>query len=118
MEAHQDLSDPIDMACCREIQVVFKNDLSMGTSGVGISLSSSHSKDHVSQNLGVKYVALDGVGRRLADTSLIEETLSFPFPKATKIRQFDRITVTLFPDQKYLTAGRKVAIERFVMIPN
>lgn len=117
MEAHQHLSDPIDMNCCREIQVVFKNDLARGASELGIALTDSSSKGRLSQNLGIRYVALDAVGQRFGDAPFIEETLSFPFPKAARIKRFDRITVILFPDPKHLTAGRKLAIERFVMIP-
>ncbi|MBN9615469.1 MAG: hypothetical protein BGO25_13585 [Acidobacteriales bacterium 59-55] len=117
MEAHQHLSDPVDMDCCREIQVVFKNDLARGASELGIALTDSRSKGRLSQNLGIRYVALDAVGQRSGDAPFIEETLSFPFPKAAKIKRFDQITVILFPDPKHLIAGRKVAIERFVMIP-
>jgi hypothetical protein len=57
MEAHQHLSDPIDLDCSREMQIVFRNDVSVGALAVGICLTNSHSKGTQSQNLGVKYVA-------------------------------------------------------------
>jgi hypothetical protein len=118
MEAHQHLSDPIDLDCCREMQIVFRNDLSVGALAVGISLTDSHSKGTQSQNLGVKYVAPRGADQPPGNTSPVEETLIFPFPKPGAIKKFDAITVILLPDAEHLTAGRKVAVERFVMIPN
>jgi hypothetical protein len=118
MEAHQHLSDPIDLDCCREMQIVFRNDVSVGALAVGISLTDSHSKGTQSQNLGVKYVAPRGADQPPGITSPAEETLIFPFPKPGTIKKFDAITVILLPDAEHLTAGRKVAVERFVMIPN
>lgn len=118
MEAHQHLSVPIDLNCCREMQIVFRNDVSVGALAVGISLTDSHSKGTQSQNLGVKYVAPSSAYQPPGNTSPIEETLIFPFPKPGNIKKFDAITVILLPDAEHLTAGRKVAVERFVMIPN
>jgi hypothetical protein len=118
MEAHQHLSVPIDLNCCREMQIVFRNDVSVGALAVGISLSDSHSKGTQSQNLGVKYVAPSSAYQPPDNTSPVEETLIFPFPKPGNIKKFDAITVILLPDAEHLTAGRKVAVERFVMIPN
>jgi len=118
MEAHQKLADPVLLACCHEIQVVFKNDLAMGATEMGLSLTDSHSAGELTQNLGVQYVALDGTGERSGNSLTTEETLTFAIPKSAKIRSFDQITVILFPDPVHSTLGRKVAIERFVMIPN
>jgi hypothetical protein len=118
MEAHQTLPDPVDMDCCREIQLVLKNDPSLGASEVGLSLTDSHSPGKITQNLGIKYIGLDSTAQRVGDGPFSEETLSFPIPKSAKIKKFDQITVILFPDPKHLTAGRKVAVERFIMIPN
>jgi hypothetical protein len=116
MEAHQHLSDPMDLSCCREMQIVFKNDVSLGALAVGLSLTDSQRK--LSQTLGIKYVASSPADPRPGNTSPVEETLIFPFPKRGIIKRFDAITVILLPDAKHLTAGRKVAVERFVIIPN
>ncbi len=118
MEAHQSLAAPVALACCREIQVVFKNAVPMGATDVGILLTDSHSKGKPSQSLGIKYVASNGVDQALGITSPVEEAVSFPLPKSGKISRFDQITVILLPDAKHSTIGRKVAIEKFVMIPN
>jgi len=118
MEAHQNLADPVDLACCREIQVVFKNVVQMGATDVGILLTYSHSKGKPSLNLGIKYVASNGADQALGIVSPVEETVSFPFPKSGKISKFDQITVILLSNAKHLTTGRKVAVERFIMIPN
>jgi hypothetical protein len=118
MEAHQHLPEPIDLACCREMQIVFRNDVSLGAFAVGISLTDSHSKGTFPQGLGIKYVAPSAADYSPGDTSPVEETLTFPFPKPGIVKKFDTITVTLLSGAKHLTAGRKVAVERFVMIPN
>jgi len=118
MEAHQHLSGPIDLDCCREMQIVFRNDVSFGAFAVGISFTDSHSQGKLSQNLGVKYVTSSPADQPQGKTSSVEETLIFPFPKPGSIKKFDEITVTLLPGAEHLTAGRKVAVERFVMIPN
>ena len=117
MEAHQNLAVPIDLSCCREIQVVFKNDTSLGASDVGLLLTDSHVKGKPSQNLGIKYVPMNGIDQPSGDLSPVEETVSFPLPVTGKIRKFDQMTVVLVPDAQHATAGRKVAVERFVMIP-
>jgi hypothetical protein len=118
MEAHQYLPTPVDLSYCRELQVVFRNDASLGASQVGILLTDSHAKSKSSQNLGIKPIASDTPGQTPQNPSSIEETVSFPIPKPGTIKQFDQITVALLPRYPYATAGRKVAIERFIMIPN
>lgn len=118
MEAHQYLPAPIDLSCCRELQVVFRNDLSFGASQVGILLTNSHAKLKLSQSLGIRPIASGSPDQPRQNASPIEETVSFPLPKPGTIKQFDQITVALLPRYPYATAGRKVAIERFIMIPN
>ncbi|HUZ93395.1 MAG TPA: hypothetical protein VMU57_00625 [Edaphobacter sp.] len=118
MEAHQYLAAPVDLSCCRELQVVFRNDVSLGASQVGILLTDSHAKSKSSQSLGIKPIAPGPPGQTPQNSSPIEETVSFPIPKPSTIKQFDQITVALLPRSPYATAGRKVAIEEFIMIPN
>ena len=114
MEAHQHLSQPLDLTCCRAIQIVLKNDVTLGAFAVGLSLTDSHAKGVRSQSLGVK---IADPGAAHGGTSPIEQVLSFPFPKHRLIRSFDAVTVSLLPDAKHRTIGRKVAIERFILMP-
>jgi hypothetical protein len=118
MEAHQHLSNPIALSCCREMQIVFKNGVSLGAFAVSISLTDLHSHGELSQNLGVKYVVPNPANEGPRNTLPVEETLVFPFPKHGVIKKFDAITVDLLPDAVHGTSGRRVAVERFVMIPN
>ena len=118
MEAHQYLAGPVDLSCCRELQVIFRNDASLGASQVGILLTDSHAKSKSSQSLGIKPIASYSSDQTPQNTSPLEETVSFPIPKPGTIKQFDQITVALLPRYPYATAGRKVAIEKFIMIPN
>jgi hypothetical protein len=111
MDAHQYLGSPIDITCCREMQVVFRNDPTLGALAVAVALTDSQKKR--SQNLGIKLVTTTpGIA------SPAEETLIFSFPKSAAITKFDAITVTLVSAPMHATAGRRVAIERFIMIPN
>ena len=54
MDAHQYLASPIDLTCCREMQVVFRNDPTLGALAVAVTLTDSQKKR--SQNLGIKLV--------------------------------------------------------------
>lgn len=119
MEAHQYLPAPVDLSCCRELQVVFSNDASLGASQVGISLTDSHAKAKTPQSLGIKSIPLDPSDPPAkASATPVEKTVNFPIPKPGTIKQFDQITVVLLPHHQFSTAGRKVAIEKFIMIPN
>jgi hypothetical protein len=116
MEAHQQLTHPLDLTCCREIRVVLRNDIAFGAFAVGLSLTDSHSIPKSIQSLGVKCFASRSTDHLQGNTASIEETLIFPFPKSRTIKQFDSVTVNLSPDTNHLTTGRKVAVERFIMI--
>jgi len=113
MDAHQYLASPIDLTCCREMQVVFRNDPTLGALAVALTLTDTQTKR--SQNLGIKLVAPT---QPPGITSPTDETLIFSFPKSATITKFDAITVTLVSTPTHATAGRRVAIERFIMIPN
>ena len=117
MEAHQYLPTPVDLSCCRELQVVFRNDASLGVSQVGILLTNSHAKSKSSQSLGIRPITSVNPGQLPQSPSPIEETVTFPIPRPATIKQFDQITVALLPRSPYATAGRKVAIEKFIMVP-
>jgi hypothetical protein len=118
MEAHQQLAKPLDPACCREMQIVIRNDVSLGAFAVGLVLTDSHAKRNRSQSLGVKAVDPSNAQQGLSNASPAEQVLTFPFPKHGAIKSFDAITVSLLPDARHRTAGRRVAVERFILIPN
>jgi hypothetical protein len=119
MEAHQQLSKPLDLTCCREMQIVIRNDLSLGAFAVGLLLTDSHAKGTRSQSLGVKAVNPSAAAQLgPSNSSPVEQVLTFPFPKHGVIKSFDAITVSLLPDARHRTAGRRVAVERFILIPN
>jgi hypothetical protein len=118
MEAHQHLTEPLDLSCCREIQIVFKNDVSLGAFAVGLTLTDSRAKGVRSESLGVRFIDSSAAHPSASGTSPVEQVLSFPFPRHRLIRSFDAITVSLLPDARHRTAGRRVALERFILIPN
>jgi hypothetical protein len=113
MEAHQTLAAPVPLSCCRQIQLVFHNDPALGAIAVGLSLADTHSPTPRSQDLGAQNIASTRI-----DPSPHDETLTFLIPKRSILTQFDAITVTLLPSPDHRTAGRRVSIDKFVMIPN
>lgn len=117
MEAHQYLATSVDLACCREIRVVLRNDLALGASQVGILLTDSHAKSKSYQSLGIKPIASSSPDWTSENAFPIEETVSFSIPRHGTIKEFDQITVVLLPHNRHATAGRKVSVERFIMIP-
>ncbi len=115
MEAHQHLSEPVDLACCRELQVVIRNDASLGATAIGLTLADSQANH--SEDWGSKVILADNSDLAHSALATSERTISFSVPEHGTIERFDEITVTLKSDEKRLTFGRKVAVERFVLVP-
>ena len=110
MEAHQRLAKPIETDRCAEMQVVVTNDANLGAFQVGLSLADSHAKGKPSLSLGMQHASLQTAGQA-------EERFVFAFPKRSAVEKFDAITVTFLPDAEHARDGRKVAVERFVVVP-
>jgi hypothetical protein len=110
MEAHQRLVEPIETAKCGEMRVVITNDANLGALAVGVTLADSNSKGKYSLNLGTQHASVRTSGQA-------EETFVFSFPKRSALEKFDAITVTFLTDAQHSMSGRKVAVERFVVIP-
>jgi hypothetical protein len=110
MEAHQRLVEPIETARCGGMQVVVTNNAEEGALGVGLTLTDSSSKKKTTLNLGIQRVSSHEPGQA-------EETFTFSLPKRSSLERFDAITVTFLPDAQHSTSGRKVAVERFVVVP-
>jgi hypothetical protein len=110
MEAHQRLAEPIETARCGEMRVVVTNDANLGAIAVGITVTDSSSKRNSALNLGVQHGSVNASGQT-------EEIFTFSFPKRSSLEKFDAITVSFLPDAQHATYGRKVAVEKFVIVP-
>jgi hypothetical protein len=107
MEAHQNLGRLIDMSACSRIDIAIRNaDIFVGSLAMELVLVNTTLAGRPWQSLGT--VAISDQKR---------ETLSFKIPQASRIRQFDELTIR-FPRAKYrATRSAKIAIDRFYLIP-
>lgn len=118
MEAHQDLGNSIDLACCRDVEVAVQNgDNRAGAIQLGLLLTDTTLPGKPSQYLGVQTVISSLPQHFSLKNSPAAETLRFPVPEQTKIRRFNAITVIYMPDSQRSVIGAKVAIEHFALIP-
>lgn len=114
MEAHQDLGKLINLECCREIRIEIQNaDRFPGTVSVELILENTREGQKGLVSLGSAPVT-SAPGDPAAP---LKETLTFPIPTHTPIRQFDELTIR-FPRRKQrINRSAKIAIERFILVP-
>ncbi len=114
MEAHQNLGKLIDLSCCREIRIDIQNaDRYPGTVSVELVLKNTREEPEGSVSLGSAPVT-SAPGDSAA---AMKETLRFPIPSHTSMRQFDELMIR-FPRQRArIFRSAKMAIERFVLVP-
>jgi len=118
MEAHQDISSSIDLACCREIQVDLKNaNVLPGTVFIALILKDSSSPGKPSEFLGLQAVPSSELTGSSGKLAVADDVLSFAIRAHSRIRKFDEITVAIFPPAAWLTEGSKIAIRQFVLRP-
>jgi len=121
MAAHQEFSSPVDLACCSEIQVGISNaDRSPGTVWLELVLTDSRSakadkKEWIS--LKPRPVASSPVQARGREPEPVHETLTFPIPVGSAIRQFDEITIRYRLSPERARRSAQIEIEDFVFTP-
>jgi hypothetical protein len=138
-EAHQPLTAPVDLACCRAIQVEVRNsDNRRGGIVLGVILSDStqntphpaRKPDPFAPNPG--YPVQSTTAHSLALTpqpvlssfpaaftmksSPVNETLTFVIPSQPRLRRFDEISVVFLPEPQRAAVGAKIAIQQFALI--
>jgi hypothetical protein len=118
MEAHQSLGSPIDLACCRELEMDIRNgDNLPGNIVLAVILTDSRAHGQPSLTLSGQKVVSSEAGHFFIKSSPVEEKLHFPIPPQPKIKKFDEITVLFFPPADRAIIGVKIAIEQFVLRP-
>ncbi|HEY1218806.1 MAG TPA: hypothetical protein VGF03_07700 [Bryobacteraceae bacterium] len=112
MEAHDKLDQPIDLRCCRRIQVAIWNaDQYPGTVALELILIDTVRPGRPSQSLGTRPV-------RSSPGSLpVRETLEFAVPTAPELRRFDEFEILFHRDRNRIDKSAHIEIERFVLIP-
>ena len=118
MEAHQQLAAPLDLACCREIQVSLRNaDNRPGRILLGLVLTDTARPGKPSLILEPQPVLSSEATRFTHKAAAEEEILSFVIPSQPKIGAFDEITILFFPDPERAALGSKISIDSFVLLP-
>jgi hypothetical protein len=119
MEAHQNLGLPIDLDCCREIDVRVTNaDNRPGRIDIALVMTNTESMGGKQLMLGDEPVVSSLSGRASGlDRQPVTETLKFAIPKTAGLRRFDEIDVIIQPSVERAKLGSRVAIEEFQLIP-
>ena len=119
MEAHQNLGLPIDLDCCREIDMKVTNaDNRAGRIDIALVLTDAASPGRKQMMLGDEPVVSSiGVRTTTQDRAPVTETLRFAIPKAAGLRRFDEIDVIVQPSVERAKLGSRVAVEEFELVP-
>jgi len=121
MEAHQKLSNPIDLGCCSEIDITVQNaDHHEGPIALELWVRKRSGPSAVGHYLGT--MTIPSSERPMAMKSDAtglppEERLSFPVPAAMGGILFDEITLVVIPAPARARLGAQVAIRKFVLQP-
>ena len=117
MEARHKLEQPIDLRCCGSIRLVVANaDRYPGTVALELVLSDTRAGRAGSLSLG-KVAVQSHPDFRKDPVDPVEETLDFPIPRSTVLRQFDEFIVLFHRDQMRIDRSARIAIDRFVLAP-
>ena len=118
MEAHQNFSRFIDSSCCSRIQMIIRNgDRYPGTVSLELVLLNSVLPGRPFQSLGKVDVTSMPRWEQKEGRAPAEETLSFDFPAAPAIQQFDEVTIRYHLHALRRDRGAKIAIISFVLVP-
>ena len=116
MEANQGLSVPIDLRCCRAIELAIRNgDSRPGRINIAMRLIDSSAAR--SENLGSRPVSSSMASELLMDRPPIDEVLQYRIAANPHIRQFDQIQIVFEPSPGRSLGGEQIAIREFRFLP-
>jgi hypothetical protein len=124
MKALQKLDHPLDLGCCRAIQISISNaDRYPGTVALELLLIDTQVPDTQApgpliQSLGQRDV-LSRPNVKGFDFAVIPvtEVLEFPVPGSTRMRQFDGIQVLFHRTPFRIDRSARISIEHFILVP-
>ena len=117
MEARHKLDQPIDLRCCRAIQVAISNtDRYPGTVSLELLLKDTEPRHPAPLSLGM--AAVTSVPDLRKDPVIpAAETLNFPVPPSPPLLKFDQFIVRFHRDRIRIDRSARIAIERFALVP-
>ena len=111
MQARQSIGRPIDMRCCRSIEVVVRGgDREPEAVAIELILLNSSAAQNNSQTLGAETLASAPSGGKSA-------SFRFAMPQHAAIRSFDGLLVWFHLEPPRSRRSATVSIERFDLIP-
>jgi hypothetical protein len=118
MEAHQDLDKPIELTCCREIDLMILNaDNIPGDISISLVLIDSTVRGSASQTLGSHNVKSSKPPIFSLSRPPVEETLRFIIPARVRIKRFDELSVVMQPSFERSLGGVKISVREFRLLP-
>jgi hypothetical protein len=118
MEAHQTLSEPIDLSCCSEIDIAITNaDTHPGEIALLALVRNSTVPGKPMQLLGQQTIPSSQPDHIPADRAPVKEVLRFAIPHGRTLRQFDEISILFTLAPRRARIGAKVSIDSFELIP-
>jgi hypothetical protein len=119
MKALQKLDHPLDLGCCRAIQITISNaDRYPGTVALELLLIDTQLPGQRVQSLGQRDVLsrpdVKGLDRAVIP---VTEVLEFPVPGSAQIRQFDGIQVLFHRAYFRVDRSARISIEHFILVP-
>lgn len=117
MEAHQDLSLPINLDCCSRIQIVVRNaDRHPGTVSLELRLRNRNLPGKPWVSLGRAMVSSKLPDDAADDAQPVEEILNFTVPETAPIRQFNEMTISFRMAPQRAGTSARIAIDRFIFL--
>jgi len=119
MAAHQKLDHPIDLSCCRAIQIdIWNADRYPGTVSLELILRDSTASGTASESLGVKDVTAWPRWHWSGKPTLpATELLEFSLPESGALREFDEFEVVFHRHRLRSERSARISIDRFVLVP-
>jgi hypothetical protein len=118
MEAHQDLDRPIELTCCREIDLMILNaDNIPGGISISLVLTDSTVRGSASETLSSRNVKSSEPPIFSLSRPPVEETLRFIIPARVRIKRFDELSVVLQPSLERSLGGVKISVREFRLLP-
>jgi hypothetical protein len=119
MKALQKLAHPLDLECCREIQLTISNqDRYPGTIALELLLIDTRAPGQPVQSLGTREVLSRPSLEPMELSSIpVTEVLDFPVPPNARIRQFDELQVLFHRDRFRWDRSARISLERFSLVP-
>jgi hypothetical protein len=117
MEAHQKLETPIDVSCCRAIQLEVVNaDHYPGT--LSLELILLNTDEHPLQSLRLGSVPVTTWPDLSHDhVTPVRQTVEFAVPAQAMMQQFTEFKIVFLRARLRMDKSARLAIERFVLMP-